>query len=109
MIAYLRSMDIKLMNYCDDILIVAHSKELASKHASVVQSTLLRAGFVINDKSNLTPRQITPFLGVILNTHKMEVSLPEDKLENIRSKTQDLISISNSLHFKKYIFYNIIY
>ena len=54
----LRSWDIRIIIYIDDMLILADSKEEASKHLEVLVFLLEALGFIINqEKSLLSPVQ----------------------------------------------------
>ena len=51
-----------------------------------------RLGFVINlKKSVLTPIQLIEFLGLMIDSVTMTLSLPEEKVVNLRQKCQNLI------------------
>ena len=64
-LAPLRLQGIRILNYIDDWLILAQSKELAIQHRDVVLRHLRCLGLRLNvKKSSLTPLQRTTFLGV---------------------------------------------
>ena len=85
-IAFLRSMGIRLLIFLDDILIMADSPERAAEHTQIVIRVLESLGFVIKrKKSVLKPTQAILFLGFIVNSVKMLLLLPEEKLQKLRS------------------------
>ena len=85
-IAFLRSMGIRLLIFLDDILIMADAPERAAEHTEIVIRVLESLGFVIKrKKSVLKPTQAILFLGFIVNSVKMLLLLPEEKLQKLRS------------------------
>jgi hypothetical protein len=56
-------------------------------------SLLIQAGFIMNwDKFSLTPTTNFSFLGVIWDSIKGTLSLPQDKLERLRGQALLLLS-----------------
>ena len=81
-IAFLRSLGIRLLIFLDDILIMADSPERAAEYTEIVIRVLESPGFVIKKKKSiLKPTQTIPFLGFIVNSIKMLLLLPEGKLQ----------------------------
>ncbi|KAI2660848.1 hypothetical protein H4Q32_008522 [Labeo rohita] len=65
----LREMGIRVCNYLDDWLILAHSLELVCTHREVVLNHLAQLGLRVNwEKSKLSPVQRISFLGVELDS-----------------------------------------
>ena len=84
-IAFLRSMEISLLIFLDDILIMADSPERAAEHTEIVIRVLESLGFVIKKKKSiLKPTQTILFLGFIVNSIKMLLLLPEGKTAKIK-------------------------
>jgi hypothetical protein len=80
-VAFLRTRNIRLLIYLDDILLVASSPLILHQHTSVVINLLQDLGFLVNfEKSILTPTQILEFLGFIINTVTMRFYLPPEKI-----------------------------
>ena len=91
MIAFLRSMGIRLLIFLDDIFIMADSPERAAEHTEIVIRVLESLGFVIKKKKSvLKPTQTIPFLGSIVNSIKMLLLLPEEKLQKLKSSALSL-------------------
>ncbi len=64
-LALLRLQGIRVLNYLDDWLILAHSRELVSRHRDIVLRHIHSLGLNMNaKKSVLLPSQRTVFLGV---------------------------------------------
>ena len=91
-IAFLRSMEIRLLIFLDDILIMADSPEQAAEHTKLAIKVLESLGFVIKkQKPILKPTQTIPFLGFIVNLIKMILLLPEEKLQKLKSSALSLL------------------
>ena len=81
-IAFLRSMGIRLLIFLNNILIMADSPERAAEHTEIVIRVLDSLGFVIKKKKSILKlTQTIPFLGFIVNSIKMLLLLPEEKLQ----------------------------
>ncbi len=75
-LAPLRLQGIRVLNYLDDWLILAHSRELVSRHRDIVLGHIHSLGLRVNaKKSVLLPSQRTVFLGVRLDSVQMQARL----------------------------------
>ncbi len=75
-LAPLRLQGIRVLNYLDDWLILAHSRELVSRHRDIVLRHIHSLGLRMNaKKSVLLPSQRTVFLGVRLDSVQMQARL----------------------------------
>ncbi len=75
-LAPLRLQGIRVLNYLDDWLILAHSRELVSRHRDIVLGHIHSLGLRMNaKKSVLLPSQRTVFLGVRLDSVQMQARL----------------------------------
>ncbi len=75
-LAPLRLQGIRVLNYLDDWLILAHSRELVSRHRDIVLGHIHSLGLGMNaKKSVLLPSQRTVFLGVRLDSVQMQARL----------------------------------
>ncbi len=75
-LAPLRLQGIRVLNYLDDWLILAHSRELVSRHRDIVLGHIHSLGLRMNAKKNvLLPSQRTVFLGVRLDSVQMQARL----------------------------------
>ncbi len=75
-LAPLRLQGIRVLNYLDDWLIMAHSRELVSRHRDIVLGHIHSLGLRMNaKKSVLLPSQQTVFLGVRLDSVQMQARL----------------------------------
>ena len=92
-LSILRQRGIRLIVYLDDILLMALSVEQVLEHAASTLNLLGRLGFTVNYlKSVLVPSQQMEFLGSLVNSLDLSLSLPRDKIRKIQSKSQDLLN-----------------
>ena len=86
---YLRKLGIRVVVYLDDFLILGSSIVECRNSLYVTIYLLNYLGFIINfDKSVTTPIKICKFLGLIINSEKMQLELPDEK----RVKIKELVS-----------------
>ena len=91
-ILHLRSIGIKISAYLDDIFLAAKSKDLLLLHLKSTIDLLCNLGFSINPKkSQLFPSQFLKHLGFNFDSINMIVSLPNDKIEKIKSFAASLL------------------
>jgi hypothetical protein len=84
-IAHIRSLGIRIVIYLDDILILHQDPSVLQSIFRKVVSLLEGLGFLINlNKCSLFPSQQLIFLGTMLNTVTMSLSLPTEKLDLIQ-------------------------
>ncbi len=82
-LAPLRLQGIRVLNYLDDWLILAHSRELVSRHRDIVLRHIHSLGLRMNaKKSVLLPSQRTLFLGVHLDSIQMQARLAPARISN---------------------------
>ncbi|XP_051168859.1 uncharacterized protein LOC127286471 [Leptopilina boulardi] len=105
----LRCQGIILVIYLDDILIIAKSEAECRKHVHITRKLLESLGFMISEsKSQLQPAQRCIFLGLVLDTKKFRIELPDKKrltisklvdrfLKNKECKIQDLAKLIGTL------------
>ena len=80
----LRSSGFLSVYYLDDSLLIGRSLDECNQNIQATSDLLSKAGFIINkEKSSCFPSQKIKFLGFYIDSIKMCVSLPEDKIENL--------------------------
>ena len=78
--SFLRQKGVQIVIYIDDTLVVANNKTQAMKDHDLVIDTLERCGFMINyKKSHLNPSTVIEFLGFVLDSDNMTITLTEHK------------------------------
>ncbi len=83
-LAPLRLQGIGVLNYLDDWLILAHSRELVSRHRDIVLGHIHSLGLRMNaKKSVLLPSQRTVFLGVRLDSVQMQARLAPARIPDL--------------------------
>ena len=89
--AILRRLGIRAILYLDDLLIMAQSKKETKRHLATALELIIALGFIINTKKSVTdPAQEIEFLGFVLNSVDMIISLPQRKLKSLRSLAKRL-------------------
>ena len=73
-----------IMNYLDDFLVFGETYEACQTAQSVLTRLLGELGFLVSWKKSTTPSKVVRYLGIIINSDTMSLSLPEDKLEKLK-------------------------
>ena len=94
-LAMLCQRGVRLISYIDDILLIAGSKDQALDQVQALVYLLECLGFTINtEKSVLTPDQTIEFLGLTVNSNKMELHLPATKIKQIRAESRQIMRMA---------------
>ena len=72
------------INYLDDFCVVARMLELYRVGQLTLVAILRRVGFYISFKKLTHPSQIVRFLGIDIDSVRMELRLPLDKLMKLQ-------------------------
>ena len=85
-VSILRRLGVRVIIYLDDMLLMAKSAQEASAHLRAAVEILVALGFVINSKKSVfQPSQRLDFLGFVINSKEMVISLPQQRLQSLRS------------------------
>jgi len=80
------------MIYLDDLLIMAASRDEAASQCAAATQLLESLGFLVNYlKSQTIPTQEVTFLGLNIDSRTKELSLPHQKLSQIRKQAKKLL------------------
>ncbi len=94
--SYLRSKGHVLMGYIDDIICINTTKEKTADTVRETSKILTELGFIVHpEKSVFTPQQEITFLGFVINTQSMTVSLPDAKKQEILQDCTNLLSATS--------------
>ena len=86
-------LNIKIIIYLDDILLIGHSLEEIVMSWDTVIFPLQHLGFFINwKKSVLKPVQEIEFLGLKINSDTLELPLNKTKIHKVASECQNLLN-----------------
>ena len=86
-----RALGVKVLVCLDDWILAARTRPLCLKHSPFLVNFLQKLGFRINfEKSSLTPSQIKEWLGYVISSRSMTISLPQRKIDYLIRKAQDL-------------------
>ncbi len=96
-VTHLRRKGLRLIIYLDDLLLMNQNQTILREEAQVATSLFQSLGFMINwEKSVLTPNRQMEFLGFMVDSTKFSLSLPEDKITNIRKECKSLLRLESS-------------
>ena len=91
-VSHLRSMGIRLIIYLDNILILSQSAETLRAHMSTVAQKLESLGFRLNtSKCEWEPTQLIEFLGFLVDSLPMKLSLPESKVYHVQKECRSIL------------------
>ena len=85
--ALFRQEGLRILVYLDDWLLMASGPDLLKDQSEYVSSTLQSLGFLLNGKKwIMEPSQSIEFLGFIIDSRRMTLSLPAVKVDKIRKE-----------------------
>ena len=91
--AFIRFQGVRCTFYLDDSLILHQEKEKCLLHDKLVRDQLSDLGFVVNvEKSSSIPLQRIVYLGLIIDSVKFKIFLPEEKVIKIKQQIQNILS-----------------
>ena len=90
-IVCLRRVGTLIIIYLDDMLLIERTVENVQMYLDIVTVLLQKLGFVINLKTSMmTPSHEMKFLGMVINSKEMIISLSEEKLQKWKLYCLDL-------------------
>ena len=90
--AYLRSQGHETFQYIDDSIVFADSKEECAYSLKVISELLEDLGFMVHPlKSKFDPEKSLLFLGFMLDSNDMTITLTQDKVEKFKRAAHDLL------------------
>ena len=97
-VSILRKLYIRIIVYLDDFLILGKTLEEATLSRDTVIYLLQNLGFVINLKKEISssPNTKNRILVMIIDSVEMTVSLPQEKVESIYKRCQDILSMQEA-------------
>ena len=91
-IGLLRQLGIRIIVYLDDMLIMAQTQEMAKCHATTTINLLESLGFTVNyQKSVLIPSTTIEFLGFLVDSKTLTLSLPKEKIKKAKKACQSIL------------------
>lgn len=82
--------------YLDDLLLLGNSYSNCINNIEVTISLLTALGFKINqEKSKLSPSTSVKFLGYIIDSHSMKITLPKEKRMLIKAELQKFTKLKS--------------
>ena len=88
----LRRQGIRAIIFLDDFLFIDSSAEAVLRSVNIAIELLQRLGFIINwEKSVLIPSQVMEYLGLLIDSLNLSLSLPTDKVDLIIESCRALL------------------
>ena len=101
-LAPMRLQGIRILNYIDDWLILAHSEQMAARHRDAVLAHMKELGLRLNaEKSVLSPAQRTAYLGVVWDSTTMQARLSPARIESVLTAVAR-VKVGRSLTVKQF-------
>ena len=98
-VGLLCSIRVRCIIYLDDILILAQRKDMLLHQTEATLELLESLGFLVNyKKSQLLPTQIITFLGFTVDSTKRQLSLPPEKMKQIKGRPPSFLGKSKYQH-----------
>jgi hypothetical protein len=94
-IQLLRAQGIRCVPYLDDILLMAASRQECLQQAQVAVDLLVRLGFLISPKSCLEPSQSREFLGMTIDSHRLQLRVPPEKIRKFRQVVRQSLRLDD--------------
>ncbi|KAA6312038.1 MAG: hypothetical protein EZS28_055998, partial [Streblomastix strix] len=86
--------EIKILNYCDDILLIHQNKQILKTQTMEIMKTLEQFGWTISiDKCEIEPKQVITFLGWIWNLREMNIRMSEERKSKMVQALKDWCNI----------------
>ena len=93
----LRKLGVRLLIYLDDILLFNQDPSRLVTDTNSLTHLLSNLGLVLNTKKSVTiPTREIEFLGMEIDSVKMNIALPQDKLDNIRNQCESLLEAKST-------------
>lgn len=83
---YLRSLGLNVIVYLDDFLLIADSEATCSAQLKLMYDELASLGLSVNFKKTLGPSQSIHYLGLEIDSVRMELRVPDYKLTLVRDQ-----------------------
>lgn len=101
-IAHLREKGFKISIYIDDLILIHEDPHALTTQLNLVTELFEKLGFSINhNKSIMSPTQYIQHLGFLLDSRKLDISLPQNKKENVIDLSWKLLTHSNKVSIRQ--------
>ncbi|KAM9957096.1 hypothetical protein ACTFIR_003833 [Dictyostelium discoideum] len=90
----LRDINVSVIAYLDDLLIVGSTKEECSSNLKKTMDLLVKLGFKLNlEKSVLEPTQSITFLGLQIDSVSMKLLVPKEKKKSVIKEIRNFLKL----------------
>ena len=95
-ISHVREKGVRLVQYLDDILVIASSPNQLKEHMKLVAQHLQTLGVLLSEKKCVfQPTRMIEFVGFIVDSFQMKIFLPTQKMKNIVKECRKVIQARN--------------
>ncbi|KAN0033197.1 hypothetical protein ACTFIV_005208 [Dictyostelium citrinum] len=92
----LRELNISVIAYLDDLLIVGSTKEECLSNLNKTMELLVKLGFKLNlEKSVLEPTQSITFLGLQIDSISMQLLVPKEKKKSVIKEIRNFLKLDS--------------
>ena len=81
----------RVVNYLDDFLIIADDFDSCLAHRTMITSAIEFLGASVSWKKVTSPSTTTTFLGITIDSERMELSLPKEKVKKLEACLTSLL------------------
>ena len=80
----------RCINYLDDFIVIGNDYQECDEAQKILHSVLCSLGFVVADKKVIPPCQVITYLGIVINTVDLTLSIGDEKLSRVISCVNEL-------------------
>lgn len=84
---------VNVTNYLDDFIIMAHTQEECLRQRNILIEVMEFLGFKISKNKVTNPSRVATFLGITIDSEKMELSLPPEKLRKLKDALEECLGM----------------
>ena len=85
----------RCVNYLDDFVVLGGSEKDCAHAQDTLHRVLVNFGFEVAEKKVTPPRQKFKYLGIMIDSVSMTVSIDEDKLHRVKSEVLKLLDVQS--------------
>ena len=91
--AILRKLGLRILTFLDDIIILNQNQDILIQDRDSIIWLLQHLWFIINwEKSSLSPSQRVEYLGLIIDSETMTLTLPEKKVQDLQTECRLILN-----------------
>ena len=83
---------VRCFNYLDDFIVIGVDQDQCELYQQKLHTVLVDLGFKVSEKKEIAPSTEVKYLGIIVNTLDMSLSIGHDKLSRAQECVKDLLN-----------------